>query len=172
MIRRPPRSTLFPYTTLFRSERIPEGDGLRLVAPDQGRQPACALSPEHALGLADEPPRKAAAPRLRGHSQTIDVAPPPVPPADHASDDGARLNGDQKPVAVLAPDEPQQLLERVGRTRDRSRAPPEGEHRLALLGAARPNRDRPGGLLALDHHAGSVSLTCCAHAVIFATCPG
>src|SRR3712207_8189189 len=27
MIRRPPRSTLFPYTTLFRSERIaPEGD--------------------------------------------------------------------------------------------------------------------------------------------------
>src|SRR5687768_18044175 len=28
MIRRPPRSTLFPYTTLFRSE--PEGDGLHL----------------------------------------------------------------------------------------------------------------------------------------------
>src|SRR5689334_24329955 len=27
MIRRPPRSTLFPYTTLFRSERI--GDGRR-----------------------------------------------------------------------------------------------------------------------------------------------
>src|SRR2546430_17156198 len=24
MIRRPPRSTLFPYTTLFRSERLPE----------------------------------------------------------------------------------------------------------------------------------------------------
>src|SRR5256885_5677127 len=37
MIRRPPRSTLFPYTTLFRSERPPEwlgkllGDRLRLV---------------------------------------------------------------------------------------------------------------------------------------------
>src|SRR2546430_8261933 len=27
MIRRPPRSTLFPYTTLFRSVRRPEGDG-------------------------------------------------------------------------------------------------------------------------------------------------
>src|SRR3712207_9208664 len=27
MIRRPPRSTLFPYTTLFRSERHPEHDG-------------------------------------------------------------------------------------------------------------------------------------------------
>src|SRR2546425_12894610 len=25
MIRRPPRSTLFPYTTLFRSERTPDG---------------------------------------------------------------------------------------------------------------------------------------------------
>src|SRR3712207_8617747 len=24
MMRRPPRSTLFPYTTLFRSERVPE----------------------------------------------------------------------------------------------------------------------------------------------------
>src|SRR3712207_7029019 len=24
MIRRPPRSTLFPYTTLFRSEKVPE----------------------------------------------------------------------------------------------------------------------------------------------------
>src|SRR2546430_11660302 len=36
MIRRPPRSTLFPYTTLFRSEtelprRDPGGDGSRLV---------------------------------------------------------------------------------------------------------------------------------------------
>src|SRR3712207_8969697 len=35
MIRRPPRSTLFPYTTLFRSA----GTALRWRAPD-GRQPA------------------------------------------------------------------------------------------------------------------------------------
>src|SRR2546430_7363465 len=27
MIRRPPRSTLFPYTTLFRSGEVPEGHG-------------------------------------------------------------------------------------------------------------------------------------------------
>src|SRR3712207_8607047 len=27
MIRRPPRSTLFPYTTLFRSPAVTEGDG-------------------------------------------------------------------------------------------------------------------------------------------------
>src|SRR5258708_30875332 len=31
MIRRPPRSTLFPYTTLFRSHRIPETP----LKPDQ-----------------------------------------------------------------------------------------------------------------------------------------
>src|SRR3712207_8454569 len=29
MIRRPPRSTLFPYTTLFRSGRLEHGDPLR-----------------------------------------------------------------------------------------------------------------------------------------------
>src|SRR3712207_7493342 len=28
MIRRPPRSTLFPYTTLFRSRRLPEARGV------------------------------------------------------------------------------------------------------------------------------------------------
>src|SRR3712207_8040362 len=30
MILRPPRSTLFPYTTLFRSEHVRADDGLRL----------------------------------------------------------------------------------------------------------------------------------------------
>src|SRR5690242_20844431 len=30
MLRRPPRSTLFPYTTLFRSVRFSESTGLRL----------------------------------------------------------------------------------------------------------------------------------------------
>src|SRR3712207_9036883 len=42
MIRRPPRSTLFPYTTLFRSERLPEAQ--RPVGHGQlGRdlEPAC-----------------------------------------------------------------------------------------------------------------------------------
>src|SRR2546425_11175595 len=31
MIRRPPRSTLFPYTTLFRSDFVPAVDDLRLA---------------------------------------------------------------------------------------------------------------------------------------------
>src|SRR5256885_16943633 len=33
MIRRPPRSTLFPYTTLFRSHRVELADGDRHVPP-------------------------------------------------------------------------------------------------------------------------------------------
>src|SRR3712207_7937349 len=41
MIRRPPRSSLFPYTTLFRSIRVPDvaGPGLERQpdAPDQAR---------------------------------------------------------------------------------------------------------------------------------------
>src|SRR5256885_5282363 len=37
MIRRPPRSTLFPYTTLFRSLRQPEGRSSSHGAPTRGR---------------------------------------------------------------------------------------------------------------------------------------
>src|SRR5690242_21432511 len=33
MIRRPPRSTLFPYTTLFRSQKEVEDNGVLLLAP-------------------------------------------------------------------------------------------------------------------------------------------
>src|SRR3712207_8226505 len=43
MIRRPPRSTLFPYTTLFRShERTRECDAL-LLAPGELVRSACRL---------------------------------------------------------------------------------------------------------------------------------
>src|SRR3712207_8356309 len=58
MIRRPPRSTLFPYTTLFRSFRLdlrPVGPRLasrerRLVRPDHSPTRSCrpALPPEAA----------------------------------------------------------------------------------------------------------------------------
>src|SRR2546430_11322223 len=53
MIRRPPRSTLFPYTTLFRSSAL---IGMRLalstipVVLDQWRR---QRTPEHAARLAD-----------------------------------------------------------------------------------------------------------------------
>src|SRR3712207_7896510 len=36
MIRRPPRSTLFPYTTLFRSWAEPDGRRLSMVAGQSG----------------------------------------------------------------------------------------------------------------------------------------
>src|SRR5256885_13260389 len=35
MIRRPPRSTLFPYTTLFRSEIVPHADEPAVVGDDR-----------------------------------------------------------------------------------------------------------------------------------------
>src|SRR3712207_8566776 len=49
MIRRPPRSTLFPYTTLFRSEERRRFDG------DVGRSP-----PRHRQGLPRRAPRRQA----------------------------------------------------------------------------------------------------------------
>src|SRR3712207_8586541 len=66
MIRRPPRSTLFPYTTLFRSERarvavghVPdpagqrgEGGGLRRLA-GQGQRPH-GPAVEGSLGRSEE----------------------------------------------------------------------------------------------------------------------
>src|SRR2546426_2279366 len=39
MIRRPPRSTLFPYTTLFRSEIVPRGDLHRQHSESRERRP-------------------------------------------------------------------------------------------------------------------------------------
>src|SRR3712207_6903820 len=39
MIRRPPRSTLFPYTTLFRSQDARRGAYRFVVDPDAVRQP-------------------------------------------------------------------------------------------------------------------------------------
>src|SRR5438445_8082344 len=44
MIRRPPRSTLFPYTTLFRSRR--DGRGREQC---RGRKPICAAPLRHDL---------------------------------------------------------------------------------------------------------------------------
>src|SRR2546430_10071644 len=39
MIRRPPRSTLFPYTTLFRSKLQVEGERVALANRDSHREP-------------------------------------------------------------------------------------------------------------------------------------
>src|SRR2546422_1129354 len=59
MIRRPPRSTLFPYTTLFRSRG---GDPLRAPALDHGEGPGRDVP--RALRQQDQ----------RGHAAALDVA--------------------------------------------------------------------------------------------------
>src|SRR2546427_9240052 len=51
MIRRPPRSTLFPYTTLFRSLEATLAQG-RVQAPDAGRR-AAVVERRTVLGLDD-----------------------------------------------------------------------------------------------------------------------
>src|SRR3712207_8422872 len=56
MIRRPPRSTLFPYTTLFRSERgfevacaISEGAALVFTSGEEGQQSEVVLLRERVV---------------------------------------------------------------------------------------------------------------------------
>src|SRR3989449_7010454 len=52
MIRRPPRSTLFPYTTLFRSRGRPDGTG----RPDRlGRRPDPGDGHPHSAGRRRQP---------------------------------------------------------------------------------------------------------------------
>src|SRR3712207_9533859 len=70
MIRRPPRSTLFPYTTLFRSGRrrgggAPvEGFSLKTVRPAAARYQPCAISYQYFGGPGRRLPRSAARPHL------------------------------------------------------------------------------------------------------------
>src|SRR5258708_22058704 len=51
MIRRPPRSTLFPYTTLFRSIKLPDGAVRQFDGPVSVRDVAVARSEEHTSEL-------------------------------------------------------------------------------------------------------------------------
>src|SRR5256886_17149955 len=72
MIRRPPRSTLFPYTTLFRSRQ------LRLTLPHRLRaRPALGLRPPHG-DLGDDRARglHAAARRARDPAARLHVSHP------------------------------------------------------------------------------------------------
>src|SRR5258705_244482 len=63
MLRRPPRSTLFPYTTLFRSRRDPEGaaelgdPGLAVVDEVLERAEGVGGRAQHAQEVRPPPPR-------------------------------------------------------------------------------------------------------------------
>src|SRR5260221_2561323 len=89
MIRRPPRSTLFPYTTLFRSSGVPWQVQRRPAKPS-GKQRVCAHIRRAAAGVAD-PARHTAdrkSTRLNSSHTVISYAvfclkkkpPPPHPP--------------------------------------------------------------------------------------------
>src|SRR2546429_3843511 len=83
MIRRPPRSTLFPYTTLFRSPKI----DLPLIVPDD----VLDAAPPPPPAVAETAPPFAAAQRAPAAPGGAASAPPAPPPAAVAlsDDDGA-----------------------------------------------------------------------------------
>src|SRR5690349_22723971 len=65
MIRPPPRSTLFPYTTLFRSDRPDARDLAAPAAPSpggSGRERAAGGPPEHRLARHDDGAARRGAP--------------------------------------------------------------------------------------------------------------
>src|SRR3712207_8224434 len=67
MIRRPPRSTLFPYTTLFRSRRAPAAAVRWRIRPGRARPrewPAASARPAR-RSFPPPPPAPAAAPPPR-----------------------------------------------------------------------------------------------------------
>src|SRR3712207_8449690 len=78
MIRRPPRSTLFPYTTLFRSEESVAAGSVVKLATDADVRFAFEIEP------GAVPAR-----RVRGASTALAYVPAPVKPVDRKS---TRLN--------------------------------------------------------------------------------
>src|SRR3989449_7881914 len=104
MIRRPPRSTLFPYTTLFRSRQgetnhepapgvlvgnevmagIGDGDPEEQRAEQPRREGPHADPPPHHPRAPDQPPRGPPHPRLPPDPDPAETAAPlPERPPDH-----------------------------------------------------------------------------------------
>src|SRR2546428_6201586 len=74
MIRRPPRSTLFPYTTLFRSRVAPERAFLHVAVADTEEDEHGAEGLEVGRGLPQGLPRRARLPRcLRSEEHTSEL---------------------------------------------------------------------------------------------------
>src|SRR3712207_8490723 len=69
MIRRPPRSTLFPYTTLFRSEIAGSPRNAFRCSPRVGRCGGIALDRRGGFPLTDPNQTTNAAARARGRSE-------------------------------------------------------------------------------------------------------
>src|SRR3712207_8798455 len=76
MIRRPPRSTLFPYTTLFRSEPRAESRGLPprdQPAEDPAASPLLVGDPHPLVGVSVPRERGAAVERERSEEHTSEL---------------------------------------------------------------------------------------------------
>src|SRR2546425_10211011 len=90
MIRRPPRSTLFPYTTLFRSQHAPARAlaAARIAAATDGRDPTIYVTGSVAAFAGGDsraahsllPMPEGLCPRCGGHYRP-ETAPEPPPPA-------------------------------------------------------------------------------------------
>src|SRR3712207_8938491 len=82
MIRRPPRSTLFPYTTLFRSGlvRAVDVENLVRIVPVQDVEVVCPVrdrtqvSPRHRVARFDDEPRDRKSTRLNSSHANISYA--------------------------------------------------------------------------------------------------
>src|SRR5437867_5182760 len=72
MIRRPPRSTLFPYTTLFRS-RLSQGMSPRRASPSQRQLPA---RPSRAPSASPPTPPTMKVPERRSEEHTSELQSP------------------------------------------------------------------------------------------------
>src|SRR2546425_6138443 len=66
MIRRPPRSTLFPYTTLFRSLRL-----VRRPLPANPHTPPVICTARPSYQLAGKPKAKMVVPRSEEHTSEL-----------------------------------------------------------------------------------------------------
>src|SRR5256886_11622509 len=87
MIRRPPRSTLFPYTTLFRST-LPFDDAPHRSGHDaEGRPPPCPRPRVSVAGLArDEPGRPAVSHDPHGAGARAPPAAPHTRSEEHTAE--------------------------------------------------------------------------------------
>src|SRR2546427_8642331 len=84
MIRRPPRSTLFPYTTLFRSPGLPRDDRGR---GGIHRQPLQSRGPSNERGVHQLPPRPAPGKRQEYLERDgVEVGAPHVRSEEHTSE--------------------------------------------------------------------------------------
>src|SRR2546429_9722262 len=121
MIRRPPRSTLFPYTTLFRSARLAAEADQRARGPDEGR-PDAEATRRGGLRLLDA---------VGGDVGGV------VEPREERRVGGREDLGLEDPG--LGPDELERLLRRPGQVRRSHHRPPASLARLRIVGPPLPS---------------------------------